>query len=81
MPNKPKIISKRKEMTYRNYTENEIESAAALVTNSKMSIYQAAKTSGIPWSSLKRYLKNKEENDVYHLPKLGRQFVLPVELE
>lgn len=81
MPNKPKIISKRKEITYRNYTENEIESAAALVTNSKMSIYQAAKTSGIPWSSLKRYLKNKEENDVYHLPKLGRQFVLPVELE
>lgn len=58
--------------------------ASHLVRQQGMSIYKAAKEMKVPWSSLKRYLNNTEVQDgnvVQDLPKLGRPFALPAELE
>jgi hypothetical protein len=53
---------------YRKYDNFELVAAAKMVTEQKMSIYKAAKTNGVPWSSLKDFLKR---DNVELVPKMG----------
>jgi len=52
--------------------------AAKMVTEQNMSIYKAAKTNGVPWSSLKDFLKR---DNVESVPKMGRPYALTSDLE
>lgn len=46
-----------KKGTYRKYANFGLVAAAKMVNEQKMSIYKAAKINGVPWSSLKDFLK------------------------
>lgn len=70
---------------YRNYEKQDMLRAAQMVREEGVSIYKASKDMNIAWTSLKRYLsktENADGNQVIHdLPKLGRPFALPADLE
>lgn len=63
--------------TYRKYTNVEMVAAANMVKDQKISI--VSKLTGIPWSSLKDYLK--QDNPTTAIPKMGRPYALTTELE
>lgn len=63
---------------YRNYDNSELVTAAKMVNEQKMSIYKAAKVNGVPWSTLKDYLKRAYPALV---PKMGRPYALTSDLE
>ncbi|KAE9523095.1 hypothetical protein AGLY_016501 [Aphis glycines] len=64
--------------SYRKYDNYELVSAAKMVKEQKISIYKVAKTNGVPWSSLKDFLK-RDNFDL--VPKMGRPFALTADLE
>lgn len=64
--------------SYRKYDNYELVAAAKMVKEQKISIYKAAKTNGVPWSSLKDFLKCDNFDLV---PKMGRPFALTADLE
>lgn len=69
--------------TYRNYTNTDLIEAARLVKQNNISIYRAAKDTGVPWSSLKRYLSENGNPVINTVPfkKMGRPFALTIEQE
>lgn len=73
-----------KKQIYRSYSEADLIKAARLVTEQNTTIYKAAKSQGVPWTSLKRFIQNNSDNlaeRTISVPKLGRPFALTVELE
>ena len=72
----------RTSKVYRQYTRNDITEPARLVIEEDMSVYQAAKSKNIPWSSLKRWIQNDDSRgDVINLHKLEKPFPLPSDHE
>lgn len=69
--------------TYRNYTNTDLIEAARLVKQNNVSIYRAAKDTGVPWSSLKRYLSENDDplTNVVSFKKMGMPFALNIEQE
>ncbi|XP_065639898.1 uncharacterized protein LOC136072595 [Hydra vulgaris] len=67
-----------KKGSYRKYANFELVAAAKMVNEQKMSIYKAAKINGVPWSSLKDFLKR---DNVELVPKMGRPYALTSDLE
>lgn len=83
-PKKRKLVynDNVSEKSYRQYSDRDLVEAARLVTENNFSIYAAAKSKTVPWSSLKRFLENsRENNNQSKFSKLGRPFALSVELE
>lgn len=64
--------------SYRKYDNYELVAAAKMVKEQKISIFKAAKTNEVPWSSLKDFLK-RDNFDL--VPKMGRPFALTADLE
>lgn len=71
-------LSTMSKSSYRKYAIAEMVAAAKMVNEQKISIYKAAKITGVPWSSLKDYLKR--DNPVL-VPKMGRPYALTSDLE
>lgn len=67
---------------YRQYNHQDLCKAVGLVKDG-CSMYKAAKECHVPWSTLKDFItRTKDEEDVRQcVPKLGKPFALPVELE
>jgi len=63
---------------YRKYANFELVAVGKMVTEQKMSIYKAAKINGVPWSSLKDFLKR---DNVELVPKMRRPYALTLDLE
>lgn len=77
-----KKMPKNSKGKYRQYEIPELLEAVRLVTEEKMSIYRASKLSGIPWSTIKDFLKrNGDDSNNRQVTKLGRPFALTAELE
>jgi hypothetical protein len=68
---------------YRKYSTNMLCEAAKMVKEQKVSVYQASKQMGVPWSSLRDFLsKNPQQTqEEADLPELGRPFALTADLE
>ena len=80
MPKRKETSGKSK--MYRQYTRNDITQAARLFTEEGMSVYQAAKSKNIPWSSLKWWIQNVDsKGSEMNLSKLGKPFALSFDLE
>lgn len=75
---KAKKIQKGKE---RQYDHSSLLKAARLVRYQNLSLYRAAKETGVPWSTLKDFLSRSVDIEHATIPKLGRPFTLPPELE
>lgn len=65
---------------YRSYDARQLINAAKLVREENISVYQASKRFGVPWSSLKDFLAREQDN-YENLPKLGRPYALTTDME
>lgn len=62
---------------YRKYNQQQLKEAVNSIKNEGRTIYKASKETGIPWSTLKRYLEREEDS----VRKMGRPYALPSDLE
>lgn len=62
---------------YRKYNQQQLKEAVNSIKNEGRTIYKASKETGIPWSTLKRYLESEEDS----VRKMGRPYALPSDLE
>ena len=70
----------RRAKVHRSYSVGKMVEATRLVKQNNTSIYKAAKITGVPWSTLKRYVSDNDSvADSKSLRKLGRPFALGVE--
>lgn len=49
-------------MKYRNYEGNNFQRALHLVKNEGKTIYSDSKQTGVPWSTIKRYIQREDES-------------------
>lgn len=77
------MASKNSKNVYRKYANTDILHAAKLVQVEKKTIYEASKTSGVPYNSLKRFLKGNPDLSKQNalIPKTGKPFALNVQRE
>ncbi|XP_039296637.1 tigger transposable element-derived protein 1-like [Nilaparvata lugens] len=75
------VPQKKGEIQYRQYENSDFVEAARKVTIEKFTVYKASKVTGVPYNTFKRFIN--DNNDLLHVnvPKLGRPFALPVDLE
>lgn len=47
---------------YQNYKNNSLQQALKMVKDEGKTIYKASKETGIPWSTLKRYIQTEQDS-------------------
>lgn len=74
---------KKKSVSYRNYETAELLNAIREVIEGKKCIYRASIDNNVPWSTLKRYLKDNPDINQQNafIRKQGKPFALSTELE
>ena len=68
----------------RGYENSHLVNAVKKIVNENWSIYKAAKEFKVPWSTLKDHVSRhnlEDEHAEIAIPKLGRPFILPKEIE